>query len=74
MSTLVAFISIIVSAGWEAIPPAVILTILMFWCARLYVRAQLPLKRLMSINRAPILANVEVVLNGLGKLPIITSL
>ncbi|GJJ09002.1 hypothetical protein Clacol_003223 [Clathrus columnatus] len=46
--------------------PGVIIAVLGFACGQVYMKAQLPIKRQMSISRSPIIAHMNAMLTGLG--------
>jgi hypothetical protein len=66
MNLVVSFFTAIISSGWPSIPPAIIVAALVLSCAHLYINAQLPVKRNMSNDRAPILGHLSTTLNGIG--------
>lgn len=54
--------------GWQMLVPAIVIVALGLALGHVYMSAQLPVKRLMSNAKAPILAHVQTALVGLGKL------
>lgn len=62
------FVSVIVSVGWPAIIPGILVAAFGVSSGQLYIKAQLPVKRHMSNVRAPVLGHVGAALNGLGTL------
>lgn len=60
-------VSALVIAGWQMIIPAAITAIAGVALGRVYIKAQLPVKRLMSNSKAPILGHVQNALVGLGE-------
>ena len=53
--------------GWQMLIPAIVIVVLGIALGHVYMTAQLPVKRLMSNAKAPILAHVQTALIGLGK-------
>lgn len=66
MNVIMSFITVVVSSGWPSIPPAMIVAVVVLACSHLYINAQMPVKRNMSNNRAPILGHLGNVLSGIG--------
>lgn len=67
IATWTYFFGAIISTGWPALLLGIIVAAFGVTCAQLYVQAQLPVKRLMSNLRAPVLGHTGAALNGLGE-------
>jgi ABC-type multidrug transport system fused ATPase/permease subunit len=67
MNLFISFLTVIISSGWPSVPPAIIVAVVIIICSHLYINAQMPVKRNMSNNRAPILGHLSTVLNGISK-------
>ncbi|KZS96546.1 P-loop containing nucleoside triphosphate hydrolase protein, partial [Sistotremastrum niveocremeum HHB9708] len=59
------FITIVVSAGYVTLVPGVIVIALGLTFGQIYIKAQLPLKRMRSNARSPVLSHVGAALHGL---------
>jgi len=58
--------TVVVMAGWQMLLPALAIIVLGLTLGHVYMTAQLPVKRLKSNAKAPILAHVQSTLIGLG--------
>ncbi|KZT36420.1 P-loop containing nucleoside triphosphate hydrolase protein [Sistotremastrum suecicum HHB10207 ss-3] len=65
IATWTYFLSAIISTGWPALLLGIVVAVFGVTCGQLYVQAQLPVKRLMSNLRAPVLGHAGAALNGL---------
>ncbi|KZS96509.1 P-loop containing nucleoside triphosphate hydrolase protein [Sistotremastrum niveocremeum HHB9708] len=65
IATWTYFLSAIISTGWPALLLGIVVAVFGVTCGQLYVQAQLPVKRLMSNLRAPVLGHAGTALNGL---------
>ena len=59
-------VTVVTVAGWQMLLPALAIVTLGLTLGHVYITAQLPLKRLMSNAKAPILAHIQATLVGLG--------
>lgn len=66
-SVLVQAITAIAVAGWQMIPPALITTLSGWALNQVYMAAQLPLKRLKSNSKAPIIGHIQNALVSVGE-------
>ncbi|KZS96534.1 P-loop containing nucleoside triphosphate hydrolase protein [Sistotremastrum niveocremeum HHB9708] len=62
---IINFIGVIISAGWPALIPGVIVAVSGITFGQIYIKAQLPIKRHMSNSRSPVLSHVGAALHGL---------
>jgi hypothetical protein len=53
-------------AGWQMLPPAAVTVVAGLVLGHVYMTAQLPVKRLMSSARSPIIGQIQNALVGLG--------
>src|ERR1700761_4292062 len=60
-------VTVVAMAGWAMFLPSLSIVVLGLALGNIYLTAQLPVKRLMSNAKAPVLAHVQAMLIGLGK-------
>jgi hypothetical protein len=68
---LLQAITAVAVAGWQMVPPAFLTMIAGLAIAQAYITAQLPVKRLLSNSKSPIIGQIQNALVGLGLLSII---
>jgi hypothetical protein len=56
----------IIVAGWQMLAPAVVTIVVGLALGHVYMTAQLPVKRLMSNAKSPIIGHIQNALIGLG--------
>ena len=56
----------VVAAGWQMTAPALTTVVFGLFLGHVYITAQLPVKRLMSNAKAPIIGHIQNALIGLG--------
>lgn len=59
-------VTTVIMAGWQMILPSLLIVSLGIALGHVYMTAQLPVKRLMSNAKSPILAQVQAAVAGLG--------
>jgi len=67
-------VTVVTVAGWQMLLPALAIVTLGLTLGHVYMTAQLPVKRLMSNAKAPILAHIQATLVGLGTFPVCEAL
>jgi ABC-type multidrug transport system fused ATPase/permease subunit len=61
-------VTAVIVAGWQMTAPAVGTVLSGLWLGHVYMTAQLPLKRLMSNAKSPIIGHIQNALISLGSL------
>jgi hypothetical protein len=68
LTIVITSITVIATAGWTMIIPAVAIMVIGWTLGRIYIAAQLPVKRLKSNAKAPIVSLIQATSAGLGML------
>lgn len=68
-SVLVDATAAIVMAGWQMLPIAIITTSAGVMIGQIFMNAQLPVKRLKSNSKSPIIGHIQNALVGVGEYP-----
>ncbi len=66
ISLITLFISSVVMAGWSAFIPGVVLMVLGGFLGRVYLIAQIGIRREMSNAKAPVMSQISTVLGGIS--------
>lgn len=61
------FVITVVAAGWYALIPGLLISGLGGYLGHIYLRAQLSVRRELSIAKAPIMGHIGMMLSGLRK-------
>ncbi len=67
ISLITLFTSSVVMAGWSAFIPGVVLMVLGGFLGRVYLIAQIGIRREMSNAKAPVMSQISTVLGGLSE-------
>ena len=67
ISLVTLFVTAVYQTGWPALLSGSFITITGGWLGRVYLKAQLPIRREMSNAKAPMMSSVGTALNGLSE-------